>query len=53
MGCGVTGVCLSPGSHSKGGWISAHKIEASNWRLALGVMAIGGGIAAMNSTRRS
>lgn len=50
--CGTTGVCLSPGSHRKDGWISAHKVEASGWRLMFGVLAIGGGINGMAANRR-
>jgi hypothetical protein len=50
--CGITGVCLSPGSHHKDGWLSAHKIESSGWRLMFGGMAIGGGINGMVVNRR-
>jgi hypothetical protein len=50
--CGITGVCLSPGSHRKDGWLSAHKIESSGWRLMFGVMAIAGGINGLASGRR-
>jgi hypothetical protein len=53
MVCAMTGVCLSPGNHRKDGWISSHAIESSGWRLMLGVMAIGGGISALGSKRRS
>jgi len=41
--CGLTGVCLSIGNHRKCGWISAHKVASSRWRLTIGNMAIVGG----------
>ena len=50
--CGTTGVCLSPGSHRNDGWLSAHKIESSGWRLMFGVMVIAGGINGLVASRR-
>jgi hypothetical protein len=50
--CAITGVCLYPGGHNNDGWISFHKIESSNMRLMFGVMAVGGGIKGIATSRR-
>jgi hypothetical protein len=41
--CDLTGVCLSPGAHSAGGWLMKHKPPEGAVRLIMGITAIGSG----------
>jgi hypothetical protein len=52
MTCGITGICLLPGSHSNDGWIPIHEIESSSTRLMIGIVVIAGGFRSLGESRR-